>query len=151
MPRLTKKQKGFVKDYVNTGIGSLAVKKNYDVSNDETARVIASENLTKPNIQKAIADMLPDELLAEKHLALLNKQEVRLKNNNETGEIEVIPTGEIDVVAVSKGLDMAYKLKGQYEESRESTRPINLIIPIQLSQSFNIQKENVEEVLEQTN
>jgi phage terminase small subunit len=68
---LTKKQKGFVKDYIETGIGSLAVKKNYNVVTDETARAIATENLTKPLIVKAIQEALPDGLLAEKHLELL--------------------------------------------------------------------------------
>lgn len=47
---LTKKQKGFVKDYMETGNATLAVKNNYDVANDLTARVIGSENLTKPNV-----------------------------------------------------------------------------------------------------
>ena len=37
MRRLTKKQKGFVKDYIETGIGSLSVKRNYDVSDELTA------------------------------------------------------------------------------------------------------------------
>lgn len=54
MPTLTKKQKGFVKDYIDTGNATQAVKNNYDVSNDLTARSIGSENLTKPNIQQAI-------------------------------------------------------------------------------------------------
>lgn len=73
---LTKKQKGFVKDYVETGIGSLAVKKNYDVSDDATARAIASENLTKPNIVMALNESFPDEVLAEKHIQLLNAQKI---------------------------------------------------------------------------
>lgn len=54
MVRATKKQKGFVKDYLETGIASVAVKKHYNVKNDETARSIGSENLTKPNIQALI-------------------------------------------------------------------------------------------------
>ena len=71
-PKLTKKQKGFVKDYIETGNGSLAAKKNYNVSSDLTARVIASENLTKPNIVNSIKEALPDELLTKRHLELLN-------------------------------------------------------------------------------
>lgn len=54
------------------------------------------------------------DVLKEKHLALLNKQQVIAKNNNETGEIEIIRTGEIDVQAVKAGLDMAYKVVGEY-------------------------------------
>ncbi len=43
--------------------------------------------------------MIPDKLLGEKHLLLLNKVDEK---------------GEIDVQAVSKGLDMGYKIKGAY-------------------------------------
>ncbi len=100
---LTKKRKGFVKDYLETGIGTLAVKKNYNVVKDTTAGVIASQLLDDPDIKEAIAEALPDELLAEKHLALLNKM---------TGD-------EIDVIAVKYGLDMAYKLKGSYAPEKK--------------------------------
>lgn len=74
--RLTKKQKGFVKDYIETGIGSLAAKKNYAVTTDESARAVASQNLTKPQILNAIKEALPNDLLAEKHLQLLNSTRV---------------------------------------------------------------------------
>ena len=143
-PRLTKKQKGFVKDYVKTGNGSLAVKENYDVSNDNVARVIASENLTKPNIQKAIADSIPDELLTEKHLELLNKKEVIVRNNVTTGEIETIPTGEIDVQAVAKGLDMAYKIKKQYEDKGNT-------VNIQINSVSGMSNEELEALLKERN
>ncbi len=49
-PKLTKKQRGFVRDYLESGNATAAAKNNYDVSNDLTARVIGSENLTKPNV-----------------------------------------------------------------------------------------------------
>lgn len=116
--RLTKKQKGFVKDYIDTGNGSLAVKRNYDVSNDLTARVIAHENLTKPNIVKSIAESLPDELLAERHLELLNKREYV-----KVGE-EIVDS--VDVQAVSKGLDMAYKIKSTYAPEKHANLNTNV-------------------------
>ena len=111
---LTKKRKGFVKDYLDTGIGTLAVKKNYNVVKDTTAGVIASQLLDDPQIQEAIADALPDALLAEKHLALLNKM---------TGD-------EIDVNAVKYGLEMAYKIKGTY--APEKSASLNVIVEAQL-------------------
>lgn len=129
--RLTKKQRGFVKDYIKTGIGSLAVKKNYDVSDDLTARTIASENLTKPNIQKAIAEMLPDDLLGEKHLALLNK---------------VDENGEIDVIAVKAGLDMAYKIKNTY--APEKILNLNVDIDQEVRQKS---KQAISEILNDSN
>src|SRR3989338_6804615 len=64
--------------------------------------------------QEFFGDLVTDEVLREKHLALLNKKEVRIKNNMTTGEIEVVPTGQLDVPAVKAGLDMAYKVKGSY-------------------------------------
>jgi len=45
---LTKKQKGFVKDYVETGNATEAVRRNYDKTTDLSARVIASRTLQKP-------------------------------------------------------------------------------------------------------
>lgn len=54
--KLTKKQKGFVKDYIETGIGQVAAERNYDVKDGNTARAIASENLTKPNIIKYLEE-----------------------------------------------------------------------------------------------
>lgn len=105
--RLTKKQRGFVKDYVKTGVGVTAALKNYDTTDYDTAHAIATENLQKPSILKSIQEMLPDDLLAERHLELLNKREQRV-----VGE-ELLEVGP-DVQAVSKGLDMAYKIKGNY-------------------------------------
>ena len=108
---LTKKQKGFVRDYVKTGNGTQSALKHYDTKNENVARSIASENLTKPAVAKAIAARLPDDLLEEKHLALLNRLD---------------DTGGIDVQAVAKGLDMAYKVKGSYAPEKN----INLNIDV---------------------
>lgn len=78
------------------------------------------QRLTKSKGWEALMEEhLPDKLLAEKHKALLNKQEVVTKNNMTTGEVDTIPTGEIDVQGVVKGLDMAYKLKGRYKDTEQ--------------------------------
>ena len=50
-PKLTPKQKVFVEEYVKTKNGTQAALKAYDTTDNLTARVIASENLTKPNIR----------------------------------------------------------------------------------------------------
>jgi len=56
---LTVKQKKFVKEYVaKDGNGQEAAKAVYGVSNDNSARQLASENLTKPNIKFAIEQAL---------------------------------------------------------------------------------------------
>ena len=42
-------------------------------------------------------------------------------------------------------LELAMKIKGRMMEDKpENTRPINLVIPVQVSQSFNIQKDDKE-------
>lgn len=55
--KLTKKQRGFVNDYADTGNATIAVKENYDVSDDNTAASIGSENLTKPKILEALKEL----------------------------------------------------------------------------------------------
>lgn len=73
--KLTKKQKGFVKDYIKTGNGTQSALKNYDTDDPNVANAIASENLRKPMIQdaiKSIAEQIPDEDLVAKHKELLN-------------------------------------------------------------------------------
>lgn len=120
--KLTKKQKGFVNDYVKTGNGTQAALNNYDTDDETVASSIASENLSKPLIVKALAERLPDDLLEEKHLALLNKVE---RKYTSTGELL---SEDIDAQAVSKGLDMAYKIKGSYAPEKQINTNVNITI-----------------------
>lgn len=53
--RLTKKEKGFAKDFMDTGNGTKAILNNYDTDNYDTASVMASQNLRKLRIQEYIA------------------------------------------------------------------------------------------------
>ncbi len=100
-----------------------------------------SDKLTKSKGWQELLKMhLSDEMLAKKHKQLLDKQEVIVKNNVTSGEIDVIPTGEIDVQAVKAGLDMAYKLKGRYIERTDITsggEPI-VFMPSEVIEKFNL-------------
>ena len=58
---------------------------------------------------------LPDSLLAEKHQKLLVKKEVVVRSSA-LGH-EIVRTGEIDVAAVSKGLEMAYRIKKKNDDT----------------------------------
>ncbi len=58
--KLTKKQRGFVKDYLDTGNGTQAALKNYDTTDPKTAGVIAVENLAKPSVREALESHAPD-------------------------------------------------------------------------------------------
>ena len=108
---LTKKQEGFAKDYAKTGNATLAVKKNHNVSNDNSAAAIGSRALRNVKVVekiKTIAEQIPDSLLVKKHLQLLNSKK--------------------DGQLVRAGLDMAYKIKGTYApEKFEHSGGIDLI------------------------
>ncbi len=57
LPKLTKKQRGFVDDYIESENGTQSILKNYKVEGkkpEKTASVMAVENLTKPSIIEAI-------------------------------------------------------------------------------------------------
>lgn len=113
---VSKKEAGFIKDYILTGNGTEAAVRNYNVKNRNSAAVIASENLRKPKICRIIesfADRIPDDLLLKKHLELLTvPRKVRTTRHGEL----VMEIEELDTNAVIKGLDMAYKLKGYYKK-----------------------------------
>lgn len=103
--RLSKKEKGFVKSIVAGDNGTQAALKNYDAKNENIAANIASTNLRKPKIIKAIksiADKLPDADLLKVH-------KEGLKAIKTEGTV-VTP----DYAVRHKYLDSAYKIKGTY-------------------------------------
>ncbi len=117
LENLSKKDQEFVKEIVSTGNGTEAVKKIYGAKNDNAAAANASKKLTLPKFQEAIAELklslaerLPDDLLNEKHIALLNAVDEK---------------GQMDTQAVSKGLDMGYKLKGAYAPEKSVNLNLN--------------------------
>lgn len=91
--KLTKKEKGFVKDYLKTGNGTQAVLKNYDTKNENTAATIAYENLRKPKILSAVEGAFPDDELYALHREGLYDEDLSIRH---------------------RYLDTAYKLKGSY-------------------------------------
>ncbi len=114
--RLSKKQKGFIKDYVETGNGTKAALENYDTKDYKTASVIAAENLEKPSIRDAIEEALSDELLAKVHREGLEAQKVISANitygdaDEKTNDFIEVP----DHATRAKFLDMGYKVRGRY-------------------------------------
>lgn len=75
---LTAKQKTFVKTFLETGIGVVAARTAYDIrpNDDNTARAIASENLTKPNIIEAIRRGQKDEQIEEAFNKLISLKRI---------------------------------------------------------------------------
>lgn len=88
--------------------------------------------------QEIMEKNLPDKLLMEKHRELLEvpKKIRHFKKGELEDEYE-----ELDSAAISKGLDMAYKLKGRYAPEKS----VNL--------NLNVDKPNpeVEELAEKLN
>lgn len=77
--------------------------------------------------KELVEEFLPDDLLAKRHMELLNKREYKLvpqyeqdpddhkKSIKTYKKIDLGP----DTAAIAKGLDLAYKVKGSYKESQE--------------------------------
>lgn len=78
----TKKQRKFAKEYVETGNGLQSALKVYDTSSPNVAAVIASENLTKPNVRDLIDGYAAKAIKGIQTLAETAENEsVRLKAN----------------------------------------------------------------------
>lgn len=117
--RLTKREQGFIKDIARGSTDIQAVKNNFNITKTNSASAYAHKLKQKPKVVKrllSIADQIPDKLLVEKHLELLNvPKKVRTILKGElVNEYE-----EIDSNAVGKGLDMAYKIKGTYAPEKK--------------------------------
>jgi len=56
MNKLTKKEKGFADDYLDTGNGTQSALNNYNTADDNVAASIASQNLRKLKVRQYIED-----------------------------------------------------------------------------------------------
>lgn len=109
---LTFKQRKFANEYLfNGGNGQQAALKTYATQNLNTARAIASENLTKLNVQKYIEEKLSsqdisvDKVLG--NLCLLTESDneaVQLKANELLGKHLKMFTDKIDHTHVLEGV-----------------------------------------------
>lgn len=89
-------------------LGSAMVKAGYSPATASNPKAIVE---TK-SFQALMKEMLPDDFLMEKHKDLL-QAEIKTSIRGE------IVTERMDSEAVSKGLDMAYKLKGSYAPDKQ--------------------------------
>lgn len=156
LPKLTKKQRGFVKDYVISENGTQAAKKNYNVGNDLTAAVIASENLNKPyiaeaieNLKKSIADGIPDDLLLQKHLEGLDATSVRFTPEGEQIDVD-------DYAIRHKYIESAYKLKKLIGGDETPVKPAigntyNFIFSAEAQEEIKAMEAKIKERLLQKN
>ena len=108
MASLTVKQRRFVKHYVATGNGTEAALSAYDTTDPGTAHAIASENLRKPAIQQAVAELLEAGGLSDRKLFELHASYLALAYSDDPQEKAL----------GLRALDMAYKLTGAYAPDR---------------------------------
>lgn len=98
--KLSLKQQGFVRDYIKTRNGTKAIKLNYEVVNDNTAGVMANENLSNPKIVKTIDKALADKGLNDLHVVGIHK-----RNMDQDTNLNVSQTAVKDYYAVTGKLD----------------------------------------------
>jgi phage terminase small subunit len=87
MATLSKKQRGFVRDYLNTGNGTRAALANYNIrgkNKENIAASIAKENLTKPQIKTILDGAAADAMARIIELSMNAENEnVRLAANKD--------------------------------------------------------------------
>lgn len=82
------------------------------------------KNLTESKgWQELMEQYLPDKLLAKKHKELLT---VPIKRRQFIKGDLISETEELDSQAISKGLDMGYKLKGKYAAEKHEVQVFTL-------------------------
>ena len=108
MEVLTKQEKKFVKEVVETGNQTQSVIKAFPNTNKDYARVKGTRLIAKDSIKKAIktvADSIPDKKLIEVHL----------------GGLEATDNEKPDYSVRHKYLDTAYKIKNYYPKEGNTT------------------------------
>lgn len=147
--KLYPKEKAFADKYIETGNGTQSALEVYDTEEENVAANIAHQNLRKPKIIDYIESKLSDEMLAEKHLSLINANTLEKLHFDEYESDNVIEEmvskmegydllkiverrnseGEIiskfayvkapDFMTQDKALDKAYKIKGKYKSEEK--------------------------------
>lgn len=94
--KLTKKQRDFVNEYVDTGNGTESALAAYDTQDPEVAKVIASQNLTKPQIQEELKALGFDSNNAKRVIGeILNKENAEDKDRLKAGELVLKTNGDL--------------------------------------------------------
>ena len=87
MPTFSKKQQGFINDYLETGNGTRAALNNYNIhgkDKENIAASIAAENLRKPKIKALLDDVASDAMARIIDLSMNAENEnIRLAANKD--------------------------------------------------------------------
>lgn len=149
--KLTRKQKIFVDEFVATGVGAKAAKKAYDIDpkDNHMAAVIAAENLTKPDIQEAVSEILTREAVDKAHQSLIDavrldyfvfskkmsdeeitehmkSQGIVVVNIRESDKGKLAFYSIPDGASRGKGVELYHKLHGTFAPEKKLTLNIDL-------------------------
>lgn len=108
---LTLKQRLFVQEYVETSNGTQSALKVYATKDENTASVMAWENLRKPNIQKAVSEYIG--ILAGKNFVL--SKMYRLASNAKSQDTQLRATTELA------------KINGLYNGDNSGVKSVNIV------------------------
>lgn len=137
MEHLTRKQNKFVKEFIETGNGTQAALAVYDTEDENTAAVIAHENLRKPKILKAIEEALPDDILNQVHLeGLYATKPIYSPKGDLVAE-------DADFSVRAKYLELAYKRRGLFAPDRS----INVNVEVEASPRLKEISKRINEAL----
>ena len=127
--KLTKQDKGFVKDFIETGNGTKSVLNNYDTKDPNYAGVKATRLIRKDKIKNALqtfADRIEDDKLFKVLDEGLEAGKHIYKNNNESGEIEDMGV-EADYAVRHKYLETGLKVKSYFpKEGNQTNVQVNI-------------------------
>ena len=144
MAKLKPKEKEFARKLIeNNEVAGLTVREVYGIKDKNYARVKGHRLITNDNVsqeiekvRESIADRIPDDLLVEKHLELLNKR-----------DLDDSP----DTQAVGKGLEMAYKIKKLYGDDEKpqtkSGNTYNIFFSKEIQDSVKELEDRIKEKL----
>jgi len=96
--KLTNKEKSFVIEKVKGKTATQAVMDSYEVSSRESAKVIGSQLMAKPEIKMSITELM-------EHCGIDKPYRIRRLK-------QVIDSSDLNIA--HKGLDMSFKLDGSY-------------------------------------
>lgn len=113
-----KQKKAFKEVLKGSTISGAMVKAGYSETTASTTGKLTNTRGWKDLLE----EHLPDSLLSERHKELLNKREIAYIGQGKDKEAELID--QPDTQAVSKALDMAYKIKGRYPKEQGDTTVI---------------------------
>lgn len=142
LPKLTKKRKGFVKDFIETENATEAVVRNYNVKDRNVAKTVGSELLTFPNVieaievkRKSLKEALIDAKIDEKKIA------------ETIGELldATDDKGNKDFTAKDKGLKHTLNIMGVEDSDKPKENVYNFFFEPKFQQNIKNYDQNLKE------